>query len=77
MKCRFPRLFIPFLMAISMITLSSCSGNQADELFKTAQFEELQNNREHARKLYGEIIRKYPGSEEAKKAEDRLAELGK
>ena len=62
---------------MSIITASSCAGNQAEELFKTAQFEELQKNREHARQLYGEIIRKYPGSEYAKKAEDRLADLGK
>ena len=77
MKNRFSTLIIPLLIIISLLTLSSCAGDQAEELFKTAQFEELQNNREHARQLYGELLRKYPGSEYAKKAEDRLADLGK
>ena len=77
MKRRFSKLIIPFLLVIFIITFSSCSGNQAEELFKTAQFEELQNNRDHARQLYGEILKKYPESEYAKKAEDRLADLGK
>jgi len=76
MKSRFMKLFIPVLMVISLIASLSCSGNQAEELYKTAEFEELQNNPEHARKLYEEIIKKYPGSEYSKKAEDRLAELG-
>jgi len=77
MKGRFQKLFIPVLILISIGALLSCTGHQAEELFKTAQFEELQNNREHARQLYGEIIREYPGSEYAKKAEARLADLGK
>jgi len=77
MKSRLSKLLIPVLIAIAMITLSSCSGHQAEELYKTAQFEELQNNPEHARQLYAEILKKYPESEFAKKAEDRLADLGK
>jgi TolA-binding protein len=40
-----------------------------------AQFEELQNNQDHARKLYGEIISQYPDSEYADKAAERLFEL--
>lgn len=76
MKSRFLKLFIPLLITISLIASLSCSGNQAEELYKTAEFEELQNNREHARKLYKEIIKKYPGSEHSKKAEGRLADLG-
>jgi TolA-binding protein len=57
------------------ISLSGCSGNRAAELFETAQFEEVQNNQEHAKQLYSEIIAKYPESEYAKKAKERLSEL--
>ena len=53
----------------------ACSGNGASELYDTAKFEEVQNNREHARELYEEIVRKYPKSEYAKKARERVAVL--
>jgi len=62
-------------MIIGLIALSGCSGNNAPELFETAKFEELQNNREHAIRLYEEIVTKYPGSEFADKAKERLREL--
>lgn len=61
-------LFFAFLF-------SGCSGNKAGELFETAKFEELQNNREHAMQLYEEIVKKYPDSDYAKKAGKRLSEL--
>ena len=63
-----------FIMGLALV-LSGCSGNKAEELFETGQFEELQKNQEHAAQLYEEIIRKYPKSEYAKKAEERLSEL--
>ncbi|MBT0663371.1 hypothetical protein KI809_03570 [Geobacter pelophilus] len=65
---------------IGMLVLSvavGCAGDKGKELFDTAQFEEKQGNREHALKLYQEIIQKHAGSELAKKAEGRLAELSK
>jgi len=37
----------------------------------------LQKNREHAQQLYEDILKKYPQSEYAKKAETRLSELKK
>ncbi len=49
----------------------ACS-NKAADLEKTARFEELQNNKEHAAKLYREIIQKYPDSPQAKEAAGRL-----
>jgi len=55
--------------------LGACSGDKSKELFETAQFEEKQNNQEHARKLYQEIVTKYPNSAAAKQAEERLAAL--
>ncbi|OGU09789.1 MAG: hypothetical protein A2075_17010 [Geobacteraceae bacterium GWC2_58_44] len=55
--------------------LGACAGDKSKELFETAQFEEQQNNREHARQLYQEIVAKYPTSPVAKQAEERLAAL--
>jgi len=65
------------LIMILAVAFSGCSGNNGKELFDTAQLEELQNNQEHARELYEEIIRKYPQSEYAKKAQERLSLLQK
>lgn len=55
--------------------LGACSGDKSSELLETAQFEEKQSNKEHARKLYQEILTKYPNSAAAKQAEERLAAL--
>jgi TolA-binding protein len=64
------------LVAVMMILAGSgCAGDKSKELFETAQFEEKQNNREHAEKLYAEIVAKYPASAVAKQAQERLAEL--
>ena len=52
--------------------LGGCAADKSQELFETAQFEEKQNNKEHAQKLYQEIVDKYPGSPVAKQAEERL-----
>ncbi len=57
--------------------LVACGGDKGKELFDTAQFEERQNNKEHARQLYQEIVLKYPGSPVAKQAAERLAALGR
>lgn len=63
-------LFLAFALA-----LSACTGDGGKQLYETAKFEEVQNNREHARELYEEIVKKHPGSEYAKKAAERLKEL--
>jgi len=61
---------------ITLFCLSGCSGdNKAAELLETAQFEEKQNNLEHASKLYETIIKKHPGTPAAEKARTRLQEL--
>lgn len=67
--------FILVLVMIAGLSIAGCSGNNAKELFETAQFEELQNNRDHAMKLYREIIEKDPEGEYAGKARKRLDEL--
>jgi TolA-binding protein len=53
----------------------ACSGDGGKQLYETAKFEEVQNNRDHARELYEDILKKYPGSEYAKKAEEGLNAL--
>jgi len=67
--------FILVLVMIGGLSIAGCSGNNAGELFETAQLEELQNNRDHAIKLYREIIEKDPESEYAGKARKRLDAL--
>ncbi len=61
------------LVVILILTLFliSCS-DKALELYDTAEFEELQNNPEHAVQLYKEIVEKYPDSPQAMKAAKRL-----
>ena len=70
MKVRFIVLFL--LLAL---VLPGCSGHKAEELFETAKLEELQNAPEHAIKLYQELVDKYPESEYAPKAKERLSAL--
>ncbi len=67
---------IVILMLVFAVALSACSGGNAKELFETAKFEELQNNKEHAKELYEEVVKKYPKTEYAKQAEERLKALG-
>jgi outer membrane protein assembly factor BamD (BamD/ComL family) len=68
------QVLIMFMLAV-VFSISACSGSGGKELFETAKFEELQNNKEHATELYEEILKKYPNSEYAKKAEERLNAL--
>jgi TolA-binding protein len=56
------------------VALAGCS-DRAEKLYETATFEEKQFNREHAGKLYREIIEKFPDSPYAARAKERLAEL--
>lgn len=56
------------------IALSGCS-DKAEELFETAKLEELQNAQNHAMQLYQEIMDKYPESEYAQKAKERLSAM--
>ena len=75
MKTKIFACLIPFFMAVSLFSFTACSENNAEDLFKTAQFEELQNNKEHAEILYKKFLNNYPESEYSKKAEKRLSEL--
>jgi TolA-binding protein len=64
------------ILALALV-LAACSGNKASELYETAKFEELQNNREHAVQLYEQIIAEYPSSDYAVKAKDRINAIKK
>lgn len=56
---------------------SGCSGNGGQQLFETAKLEERQDNPEHARQLYQEILDRHPETEYARKAQERLSALKK
>ena len=62
------------LVLLLALPLSGC-GDGGEQMFETAQFEELQNNSEHARKLYNRILRDHPDSPFAAKARERLAAM--
>jgi TolA-binding protein len=57
------------------MALAGCSDDKGRQQMETAQFEEKQNNKEHAIKLYEEVVSKYPGSTNAKAAQERLNSL--
>jgi TolA-binding protein len=65
------------ISCICLAALLACSGKgaEAEELFQTAQLEELQKNHDHACQLYQEIIKHYPKHAYAEKAKKRLAAL--
>lgn len=62
---------------LAALLLPGCTSGEkkAAELLETARFEEKQHNREHATKLYNEIIQRYPASQASKDAAARLDEL--
>jgi len=64
--------YILILLTVCCTALTACSNDQGKQQLETAQFEEKQNNKEHAIKLYGEVVTKYPGSPNAKIAQERL-----
>ena len=61
-----------FLSIILILFVVFGCADKAEEKYETAQFEELQTNFTHAKKLYTTIIEKYPDSEYADKARKRL-----
>lgn len=63
---------VMILVVIAALTIAGCSGDRAKEVFDTAQLEELQKNYDHAAELYQEIVAKYPESNYAAKARERL-----
>lgn len=64
------------VLALVMGGLLGC-GEDPQQLFETAQFEEQQHNQAHARELYERILHDHANSPIAQKAEARLKELQK
>ncbi len=63
-------------LAVVLGVLLAC-GEDPQQLFETAQFEEQQHNPTHAKELYERILRDHGTSAMAQKAEERLKELQK
>lgn len=61
--------------AFGFLLLAGCPGNDARVLFENAAYEESHMNYDNAKKIYEEIISRYPESKEADIARARLAEL--
>ncbi|MCY4488824.1 MAG: hypothetical protein OXF11_17145 [Deltaproteobacteria bacterium] len=69
------RICVRVLLVLMLVLPLAGCGDGAEEMFETAQFEEVQNNKEHARKLYNRILRDHPDSPFAAKARERLAAM--
>jgi hypothetical protein len=67
--------YVIWLFCFSFHSVSPAVQRISGRNLRYRPIEELQNNREHALKLYQEIIEKYPGSEYARKAEERVSQL--
>lgn len=65
------------MLSMALFAAPACSTyeGEAKELFETAQFEELQRNTKHAKKLYEDIVKRYPDTQYAAKAKARLEQL--
>jgi outer membrane protein assembly factor BamD (BamD/ComL family) len=63
--------------AMSLVLLVGCSDNDAKVLFENAAFEESHMNYENAKRIYEQIIARYPTSKEAEIAKARLQDLEK
>lgn len=63
------------VLAFVAVLLAGCWGESVEQMMRTAEFEELQRNHEHARQIYQRVIEKFPDTAEARKAAERLAAL--
>jgi outer membrane protein assembly factor BamD (BamD/ComL family) len=63
------------IMLVLMLAVFTACTDSARNLYETAQFEEKQQNYEHAAEIYEEIVTKYPASEYAPQAKERLEKI--
>ena len=49
--------FLTWVILILLVSTSACGPDQASHMLETAQFEERQTNKAHAKELYEDIIR--------------------
>jgi len=68
---------IMILTMFAALMIGGCSGENAKEIFETAQLEELQKNHAHAKELYRKLIQKHPESAYAAKAREKLDALNR
>ena len=61
-----------WIAGVLLLGMLIACGEDPQQLFETARFEEQQNNRVHAQELYEQIIQHHPESEFAEKARQRL-----
>ncbi len=66
------KLVVALVLAVA---LAGCSSGGAQEMYDTAQLEEVQDNPENAAKIYRKLIEQYPDSLQAEKARSRLEAL--
>ena len=64
-----------WVRTVALATVLVGCGSGVDEIMETAAFEELQNNRDHARQLYQQVVDRFPGTPQATKAAERLRNL--
>ncbi len=67
-------LVLGLALALSPMACTS-SERAAQDAYELAQFEQKQGNMDHARKLYQDVVTKYPDTSWAEKARAGLAEL--
>ena len=67
---------VMILLGMALLTGCSSGEQKAAGLLETARFEEKQNNFEHAKKLYDEILKNYPATPAAAEAKARSEVLG-
>lgn len=64
------------MLMLFSVAVAAC-GDDPQQVYETAQFEEQQRNFTHARELYEQLVRDHPDSTYAERARKRLAELGR
>lgn len=67
-------LVLGLALALSPMACAS-SERAAQDAYELAQFEQKQGNMDHARKLYQDVVTKYPGTSWAEKAQASLSEI--
>jgi TolA-binding protein len=75
---RIASMISPLAFALLLVVSpAACTSSEraAQETYELAQFEQKQGNAEHARKLYQEVVTKYPDTSWAEKARTGLSEL--
>lgn len=65
-----------WVLGLAFLVLVGCVGGGPREMLDTAELEEMQQNVEHATKIYRRIIDEYPDAPEARTARTRLKALG-